>query len=473
MAALIRAGRAVVLLDALDELTADEAEAVRPLVSAWAERGGKRARCVITSRIAGYTGVPLPDAAEVELQPFTPGDVTEVIRAWGLPVEAERDLMGRTGDPAVAAMARVPLLLALLCALAGAQPVGTGLPRTRGALYERVLRWFLTGAHRTADDPAAAQLSDLQVEAQLQLLGPIAFTYATRRGGWVDLMPASDLLDAIRGAGPASTELGAPAVEVLTDLSARAGILVPDRDPSEGRAARYLFLHRTFAEFLVARHLAALPAADWLSVIAEHQWFDADWQTVIPMLGGRLDFRDARRLVTHLLMSDPDPFWQSLLTGIAVAGERPDADKILTADQLGRLAQAVSTLMHHDLGRPLIADRMAGLTYLPVPMRTALLDLLHDQDWRVREEAARALAGRTGQDVTDALLDRLHDQHSRVREAATRALAERDGQDVTAALLDCMHGAVYVREEAARALAGRAGQDVTANLLDRLHDPDE
>ena len=50
---------------------------------------------MITSRIAGYAGPPLPGAMEVELQPFTPGDVTQVIRAWQLPAAAERELMGR------------------------------------------------------------------------------------------------------------------------------------------------------------------------------------------------------------------------------------------------------------------------------------------------------------------------------------------------------------------------------------------
>jgi hypothetical protein len=74
---------------------------------------------------------PLPDAMEVELQPFTSGDVRQVIRAWQLPAAAERELMGRANDPAVAAMARVTLLLVILCALASEQPTGSELPRGR------------------------------------------------------------------------------------------------------------------------------------------------------------------------------------------------------------------------------------------------------------------------------------------------------------------------------------------------------
>lgn len=148
---------------------------------------------MITSRIAGYTGPPLPGAAEVELQPYTPDDVQGFIRSWRLPAAAERQLADRAnGDRAVAAMARVPLLLAMLCSLAS-RPGGQPRPASRTELYERLLRWFLTRAHRAADDPAEPARTDVEVEALLSLLAPVAFTFATSRDGWTDRMPAGDL----------------------------------------------------------------------------------------------------------------------------------------------------------------------------------------------------------------------------------------------------------------------------------------
>ena len=51
--AMVQAGEAVVLLDALDELTEAESGQVRDLVRSWADHAGQSARCVITSRIAG------------------------------------------------------------------------------------------------------------------------------------------------------------------------------------------------------------------------------------------------------------------------------------------------------------------------------------------------------------------------------------------------------------------------------------
>ena len=466
MAELIRAGGAVILLDAMDELTAGEAGVVRALVSSWADQSKQRARCVITSRVAGYTGSPLPDAAEVELQAFTADDVAAVIRAWRLSAAAEQELLGWVGDPGVASMARMPLLLALLCALAAAQPNGAALPTTRGELYERVLRWFLTGAHRSEDDRATPPLTDVRVEALLDLLGPIAFAFATRPGGWVDLMPAADLLNAIRAAGPTFTELGLSAADVLIELSAGAGIFVPDRDPSAGRPARYLFLHRNFAEYLVARHLAALPATDWLSVISEHQWFDPDWWPVIVMLGGQLSREAARQLIAHLLGPDPDPFWHALLTAIAVAGERQDIDLVLTPEQSARMAQSVSSLMHHDVGRQLTAESMMRMTHLASATRAALLACLESPDGRVRGAAATALTGQAGQDVTAGLLACLGSPEAYVRAAAVRALAGREGQEVTAGLLARLDDSdLYVRLPAMEALAGREGQEITSELL--------
>jgi HEAT repeat protein len=470
----IRAGRAVILLDALDELTSDEAGIVRGLIESWSRRAGPqvRVRCMITSRIAGYAGPPLPDAAEVELQPFTPGDVTQVIRAWQLPAAEERKLMGRASDPAVAAMARVPLLLVMLCALASEQPAGSELPRTRGELYERVLRWFLTRAHRSAGDPATQPLTDIQVEALLDLLAPIAFTFAASPGGWTDLMSLKDLFGAIRDAGPAFTDLGQPPNQVLTDLSADAGILVPDRDPRDGRRPRYLFLHRTFAEYLVARHLATRPADDYLPVIAQHQWFDPDWENVIAMFGGQLDSAGARELIEHLLASDPDPFWHTLLTAMTVAGERPDADTTLTGAQAARLAQATGMLLRHAFGRDLISDRMVRVTHLPQCVREVLLASLNDPDAGVRERAVQSLAGREDQQVISALLDRLRDHVADVRREAAAALGGLGGQEVTAALLarlDDPDPGVCMR--IVNVLAGREGQHVTSALLARLDDP--
>ena len=131
------AGGIVLLLDALDELTTDEQYGrLKELLRSWQAQVGDGARCVLTSRIAGYRGSPLSGAREVELQAFTPQDVTAAVAAWQLPAPAAARVLARVKDPAVAGMTRVPLLLALLCSLV-AKPDSQQLPATRGELYER------------------------------------------------------------------------------------------------------------------------------------------------------------------------------------------------------------------------------------------------------------------------------------------------------------------------------------------------
>jgi HEAT repeat protein len=475
LAAKIDAGEAVLLLDALDELTSAEAGSVRALISDWAERPGPRARCVITSRIAGYTGPPLPDAAEVELQPYTPDDVQGFIRAWQLPPAGERRLADRAnGDRAVAAMTRVPLLLAMLCSLAS-RPGGQALPATRADLYERLLRWFLTRAHRAADDSAEPARTEVEVEALLGVLAPVAFTFAASRDGWTDRIPAGDLLNAIRATGPALSDLRMTAVQVLTALSADAGVLVPDGDPTAGRSPGYLFLHRTFAEYLTARHLATLPAADWQALVAEHQWFDPDWEQVIPMLGAQLSREHASELITSLLASRPDPFLHTAFTAIRVAAERTDADAAIKPEQGTRMTTTIQALIRTRDGRYLLNSQLNAITSPPRPVLHALITALADPERDVRHAAAEMLAGREGKDVTVALISALADPHPRVREEAAEALAGREGQDVTAALFATLftnpNWDVYLA--AARALESRPGRDLTAALIAAFTGPDK
>jgi hypothetical protein len=100
-------------------------------------------------------------------RPSLPTTRPAIIDAQQLPPAAAAQLRDRMRDPAAGAMARIPLLLALLCSLAAQQPIGQALPATRGQLYERVLRWFLTGPHRSLDDPGAATRDNLEVETLL------------------------------------------------------------------------------------------------------------------------------------------------------------------------------------------------------------------------------------------------------------------------------------------------------------------
>ena len=472
--ARIEAGQTVLLLDAVDELTTDEQYGrLKELLQSWRTYDDVGPRCVLTSRIAGYRGSPLPDACEVELQAFTPLDVTAAIAAWQLPPPATARVLARAKDPAVAGMTRIPLLLALLCSLAAELPDGQQLPATRGELYDRVLRWFLTRAHRAEERPSHPELGADEVDALLEILAPVAFHFATLPAGWTDLMPADQLRTAIRLAGRAFTERNRPAGDIVRELSTGAGILVPAGNPSAGRRPSYLFLHRTVAEYLVARHLATLPAADWLEVVDQHLWFDPDWAEVIPLLGGQLDPSAARRLVKHLLGQADDPFHHALLTAVRVMAERPDTDHLLPAKDLQDVADAVLGLIDNPVTADTTVSLLAPAPRLPRRIVDGLLALLSGPDGQVRRAAAAALAGREAPAVTDRLLALLRDPDWDMRFAAAEALAGREAPAVTdrlLALLGDPDGSV--RLVAVDALAARSAPAVTGRLLALLGDPD-
>jgi HEAT repeat protein len=497
--ALISAGEAVVLLDALDELgTPEERGRLKAFLRSWTEHAGEAARCVVTSRIAGYAGPPVSGASEVELLAFTPEDVIAAIAIWDLSPSTKSRPLNRIKDPAIAGMARVPLLLALMCSLAAAMPEEDDLPITREELYERVLRWFLTRAHRAEEHPKRPELLETEIDALLDILAPVAFYFATKPSGWTDLMPSAEVLTAIRSAGTTFTERSQPAAEILQELSVGAGVLVPEGNPSEGRSPRYLFLHRTIAEYLVARYLASYPGDHWLRIVDQHMWFDPDWAEVIRLLGAQLDPREARRLVQHLLAQDVDPFHYALLAAVRVLAERIDQDQLLAPNQMRAIADAISGLMDHPAARWTAAAQLAAAPRLPHRVLDRLRDRLNDPDPLVRQTTVQALTGHEdvalvaclqdeaprvrlaamkalgtyeGRDVVTALLSLVNDDHWEVPKAAVEALGGRDEPEARAGLLACLHSDdEFMRQKAVKALARWDSPEVVSALLDRLND---
>src|SRR5664280_1479872 len=128
------------------------------------------------------------------------------------------------------------------------------------------------------------------------------------------------LIQAIRESGPPYAELLArkrDAAALLGELAQYDGILVPSGTETADDPPSYLFLHRTFHEYLGARHLAHLPDDQWQAVIEEHLWFDPDWEQVILLLTAQLPQPET---LLQLLLDQPhDPFHYALrMAGLAL-----------------------------------------------------------------------------------------------------------------------------------------------------------
>lgn len=460
LAEQIDSGAAVILLDAWDELLdGDDQHRVRDLLArmpAPAADGTGGQRCVITSRLAGYVAPPLArPVAEVELRPFDPDDVEATVSGWRLPAAAERRLRERLAQPAAAEMARNPLLLSLLCALAAD---GAELPSVRWQLFERITGRYL---RRDRAQPATGGRDDQEVERYLRLSGVLAVHFATRDGGWADSMGVREMEDVL-GSRP---ETAADARAVVRILAVESGLLTRVGGETDG-GSPYRFVHRTIGEYLVARELALQSQNDWLAAVDRHLWFDRDWVEVIPMLGGQLD--DVRPLLDHLLGLPADALHLGLRTAARIVAERPDAAAPALA---GHVDEIIARLLA-DHAKPGLSDQavVALGALAPVVAEAALGPLLArlDSTGAGARHLAAALAGSARRDsVRRALLAILEDKGRWTPSDVTEALAGvADHPDVRAALLTALADDEEMsRVEIVRALAGVAGHDDVRDAL--------
>jgi HEAT repeat protein len=474
----ITAGRVVLLIDALDEVPrgapAPGAQAPRKrlddLLHDWASRCSGAARCVLATRLAGYSGPPVPGAQEAELLPFSAEDAQAVIKAWDLPGPAQDRVNRWLGDPAVSGMTRLPLLLALICSLAAREADRGPLPDTRAGLYEAVLWQFLSAVHRSSDrgGPAAAT-SPEERQDLLRILAQVAYAFASTSRGWVDLMPYNQLVEIVAAADkPLAALRGSPAA-VLGRLTAQAGVLVPAGNPAAGDQP-YMFLHRTVAEHLVALYLRDIPSEQRMRTIAGHQWFDPDWAEIFPILGGLMAARlpsDAQAVVSCFLNQRRDPLDRGFHTALRIIGESRDSNRLLPSGQTHNLRKRILNLLAGEISRSRLLRTLASVAAWPEAVTDAMLSSLRIHgDIRLKIDVIGTLAGRDGIAVTVALLAQLNHEVAEVRRAAAWALAGRQDSGVTEGLLERL-GDVNrsVRVAIAKALAGRNDRATTEALL--------
>ncbi|MGH8897951.1 MAG: HEAT repeat domain-containing protein [Egibacteraceae bacterium] len=224
---------------------------------------------------------------------------------------------------------------------------------------------------------------------------------------------------------------------------------VPTGDPTGGRSVPYLFLHRTFHEYLVARHLSRQPPEHWSQAVEAHRWLEPEWDEVIAMLAGLLP--EPTPLLRALTDCPDDPFHISLYhAGRAVAELRPEqarsehptdiVDRLLkflggpdpeleTGTRI--LNRLVSVGNPHAIAALVVGlddpDDSVGWTAAGALQSTAdpqaVTARLDHPDRDVRLMAAWALQGTTDPQAAAALIAQLDDADAVVRRAAVLALS--------------------------------------------------
>jgi Sigma-70, region 4/NACHT domain/HEAT repeats len=420
--------RLMLLLDGLDEVT-DPPLAGRvqdELNRFLCDPAFAEVAMLLTSRIVGFHPVgPLAEVPDVVLAPLTDADVERFATVWFSHVEgidADRKtkaLMGRLRqDTRMAELATSPLLLTVLALLHARDQE---LPNERAQLYAAATETLLESW------PLERRATRLSFDTVPSWLAPLArevFLSPPKAG-----VPEDDVIDVLVRSW--QSLFGSPegvareqTRRLLQAVQNDSGLLCVTGYSSEGNRL-WDFLHRSFAEYLVARAMAeaSLRATGDPLELAERE----SWREVILMTFGELGRRRPQLvgpLLDRLVRLNSTP-WEDVIRrdlrlALSVLGrdvpcEERHAVAVLDTALVEWSQTAVLPLREH-LATTLCD--LAGTRYARL-LATRADELLHAPEQRLM--IGRALTGHQRQLLLEPLLD---DGGAEADEAAIALLAD-------------------------------------------------
>jgi len=294
------------------------------------------------------------------------------------------------------------------------------------------------------------------------LLEEIAWYFSAQApdGKWHDLMSSDELAGIIMKSRHAAflRETAQHELGILWELSERDGILVK-AGMSSGQSERqvpYLFLHRTFHEYLLASYLARLETDNWTSEVQKHLWYDVDWEEPIVLLAGRLT--DWRPLLGVFANEENDVFNRMLILAGRCLGEvgyGKDANtkrtgieaalrKLLNSESFTEKKQARRALvmMHNPEAESLVAEAYAHdskvrsdiasdlVQFSPVHAFSVFKQGIDSENPYTRRAAIANIAELDNEEARDIVRAALDDPDIDVRAAAAEAIGDLDNEKV-------------------------------------------
>ncbi|MFE2300722.1 NACHT domain-containing protein [Streptomyces sp. NPDC059445] len=279
---VLRHGRALLLVDGLDEIPERDREHtrrwLRELLDAYPGN-----QWLVTSRPSAVREDWLtPDGfTELVLSPMTGDDVAAFIRRWHAAARPDAPDTDRLDGyelslldavrtkPDLGRLATNPLMCGLICALH--RDRRGYLPHGRQELYDAALSMLLSRRDEERDMFAAGGGHDgvhLTELPQIQLLQRLAYWLIRNNRSEMDRDRAERIVADVLPSLPAAAGQG-DAARILRHLVVRSGLL---REPAPGTVE---FVHRTFQDYLGAK--AAVEDGDFGLLVrnaGESQWAD-------------------------------------------------------------------------------------------------------------------------------------------------------------------------------------------------------
>ncbi|WP_437586697.1 NACHT domain-containing protein [Sorangium sp. So ce1000] len=302
----LRRGRALLLVDGLDEARTHVAGKVLPALTTMLD-AYPGIPVVVTTRPAATPGKDEATPrgfARARLLPMTRDEVAVFIDRWCLAAElslnkprgqAEIDARAAADDlkervrasRAIEKLAQTPLLCSVICVVH--RFLGQRIPERRVALYEAITNVLLYEWDRAKFADGAA-IGKLDAHAKRALLARLALSMHKAR---VAELPAEEVVKRLAAHLP---DLGRPEEEaeaIVAEIRDRNGVLV-ERAPGS-----FAFSHLTFQEYLAAMELVNAHAYDELLRNHREKW----WHEVIVLSAG-FPGAHADRIIRGLLDKD-------------------------------------------------------------------------------------------------------------------------------------------------------------------------
>lgn len=299
------AGRGLILIDGLDEVSVERRDATRKWINHLIAEY-PLSRIVVTSRPTAIPDGWLSQKGfkQLELLPMSPDDVAVFIDHWHEAVgneehDNERRLKVKNlvpslkerirTDRALKELAGTPLLCAMLCAMNRDRK--QVLPKNRIALYDAAVQMILHGRDEERKIKVES-LVPLDLETKQNIIQEIAFWMMQNGSSMADQWRIEDYVATLM---PALTKLNplTTSKDLVATLIQRSGVI---RSPIDGKID---FVHNAFKEFLCAKAVTAGDRFGYLETMLNNE----AWREVAVLAAAMTDERRRAEFIGNLLQA--------------------------------------------------------------------------------------------------------------------------------------------------------------------------